>query len=86
MLAALSLAGCAQPPADAGSTDQFLRSALDAYGVIAVAPAGAPTPRSASTLPTQRLTREEVCRGRFGPQPDYIDARTRRPIDCGPGV
>lgn len=54
---ALFLAGCEAPmdTAPSSSTDQFVRSALDAYGVIAVAPGPAltkrPTPPASPPAP-----------------------------------
>lgn len=82
------LGGCAGTQAVDTSTDAFLRSALDAYGVIAVAPSRpvAGAPRRALPPAGPPLTRQQVCAGRSGPLPQYIDARTRQPIDCGPAA
>lgn len=87
------LGGCASTTGTVdSSTDAFLRTALDAYGVIEVTPSArtagtarrplqpASPPLTASPPPTRR----ELCANRSGPQPGYLDARTRQPIDCGP--
>ena len=81
------LAGCASTTGAVDtSTDAFLRSAFDAYGVIEVAPSrpAMTTSRRPVQPATPPLTRQQVCAGRAGPLPEYIDARTRQPIDCGP--
>lgn len=59
--------------------------------VAAPAPVIAPTPRVVQAPaapvvapPAPRLTRADVCEGRFGVQPGFISDRTGDPIDCGP--
>lgn len=98
LAAAALLSGCDVPAPssrDMASTDDFVRNALDAYGVISVAPS-APIQTGPTTAPStappvqpplvasQSLTLDEVCRGRSGLQTDYVDDRTGQPIDCGP--
>jgi len=50
--------------------------------VPAAAPAPAPAPAPAAREPG-RLTIAEACEGRTGVQPNLIDSRTGRPLDCG---
>jgi hypothetical protein len=48
----------------------------------AAAPAPTPAPAPVASDP-DRLTLAEACEGRTGLQPDLIDARTGRAVDCG---
>lgn len=98
LVIASTLGACAAGPSrDMGTTDAFLRSALDAYGVIdvvptsrAVAEAPAGAPLDATTGANRRasgaMTLTEACQGKTGIQPGLLDATTRQPIDCGSGA
>lgn len=93
-----ALGACAAGPSrDMGTTDAFLRNALDAYGVIDVVPssraapeAPARAPLDATTSADRRasgaMTLTEACQGKTGIQPGLLDATTRQPIDCGSGA
>jgi hypothetical protein len=95
LVVASAIGGCATgPSSDMGTTDAFLRNALDAYGVIDVVPdmstiggkaAGAPldATNTARRTGSDTMTLSEACEGNTGIQPGLLDATTRRPIDCG---
>lgn len=97
-VALLTLTACeATTRQGATDTDDFLRNALDTYGVIDVVPSAplSGTSRTASTEPldatnTARsrptLTVEQACAGKTGIQRQYRDTRTGQPLDCGPAA
>ena len=77
-------------------TNDFLRNALDTYGVIDVVPsAPVPNGRQGSTMqrqpldattqtPRPTITVAEACAGKTGIQPGLRDTRTNEWLDCGP--
>ncbi len=68
---------------------------LGTAAAVAAAPAPVVSPRVVAPPPitaspaaaspvAARLTRAELCRDRFGPQPGYVSSRDGAVIDCGP--
>lgn len=75
------------PPESRGGPIETVASLTTPPRLGAPAPAAAPAPVSApaAPAPTPRgLTLADVCEGRFGPQPGYMNAATGQPVDCGP--